>query len=417
MKILLKVLKWIGIIISTLLLTLIAVGGIYFSLDTHLPKPTGKYEVGVTYRRVQTTRNINYNNFADSNRVIYLKIWYPAQVNTDSKKVRTPFIEGGATTGEQFFEDPQLWHSIAINQAVKVKTNSFVDLPIIDGKFPIVTYSHGYSQWSSDNTTLMESLASKGFVVVSISHTPQVLYAPISHDAVIISEVITLSDIQTDTAEYRRHREKYTTLQTQEELNAYHLYGRKFSSGLSADLWSDDIVTAIQYMKQTQHISTDFFFQKLDTTKVGSVGFSMGGSAAVNATLKDSSICAAINMDGGLAGDFLHQRPDADILFLTGLRRLPASNVTISHFGNFKDKNNQHYPTLMIEGAMHANFTDLNSISILLKWMGILGQVDSQFMIEQKNLIIHDFLTASFHQKPFDANQYEIKDKVINFDY
>lgn len=416
MKIFFKVLKWIGLFIGFIVVLLI-VGIIVFSVPGKLPKPTGKYEVGVTYRTVETSRTADFKELIDSNRTVYLKIWYPAVAENQVKKIKTPFIEGGMKTGKQFFDKPQLWQDIAIRKAVTMKTNSFIDLPIADGKFPVVTYSHGYSQWSSDNTTLMESMASKGFIVVSISHLHQALFAPVSKDSAIVTKVISLGNDDTDPEEFKRHRERYDSIQTQEELNAYHMYGRKFSNGRSADIWSDDILSAINYMKQTQENSSDFFFGRVDITKIGSVGFSMGGSAALNATLNDSTILAAINIDGGLAGDFLEKRPDADILMLTGLRRLPASDLMISHFGNFRDKNDEHYPTLMIENARHANFTDIQHLSVLLKWLGVMGTVDVDFATEHKNLIVYDFLNASFNQAEFDADKYKVENKIVNFDY
>ncbi|MBN2246460.1 MAG: hypothetical protein JW755_11520 [Candidatus Aminicenantes bacterium] len=53
-----------------------------------------------------------------------------------------------------------------------MKTNSSRDVPISskEKKYPVLIFSHGWGEHYSQNTILMEELASHGYIVFSIAH-------------------------------------------------------------------------------------------------------------------------------------------------------------------------------------------------------------------------------------------------------
>ena len=52
-------------------------------------------------------------------------------------------------------------------------TNAYEDAPLLAGakELPTLFYSHGYGSFLSQNSALMEDLASHGYVVYSVQHT------------------------------------------------------------------------------------------------------------------------------------------------------------------------------------------------------------------------------------------------------
>ncbi|WP_338762978.1 hypothetical protein WAF17_18700 [Bernardetia sp. ABR2-2B] len=412
MKIIKKTLRLAAFTLFTLVV-LVILGFNSLARQVDLPKPEGKYNVGVTHRIITTNRVADFHQFVDSNRTVYLKIWYPAIEVTNKEKASS--IEGGKQSVKEVIKNPSLLERVGLKQILKIKTNAYFNIPIATGKFPMITYSHQYGGWASENADLFESLASKGFIIVAITHLNQAVFAPINEKTIIDSKTIPLFD----TLDKPLIKTLYGSIDNAEQqsvLDSSLLAIRKHpyleSRNRYSDIWSDDIITAIDYMKEAQIKRRDFFFEKIDTSKIGSMGFSFGGNAAINATLKDSSIRAAINMDGTVYGDFYDKKSDANILFLA---RSNPKKKTLSYFGNFRDKNNQHYPTLMFRGAEHSNFCDMNYFSALFRWVGVTGSIDSQFMSQHKNQIVYDFFITSFYQSDFNPEKYTQDERIINY--
>ncbi len=97
------------------------------------PRADGPYGVGVT--------TLTYTDSRD--KTLTIEAWYPATVDGDPDPYE-PFVFTG------------LAHR---------------DAPVIEGTFPLVAFSHGYSGFRSQSFFLTEWLASHGFVVVAPDHT------------------------------------------------------------------------------------------------------------------------------------------------------------------------------------------------------------------------------------------------------
>ena len=76
-------LKWIAVLVVTLFF------GHVFGQTNSLPKPTGKYFVGVTYLSFTDEKRIElFDNNQKSKREITVKAWYPA----DEKSKPEPYL-------------------------------------------------------------------------------------------------------------------------------------------------------------------------------------------------------------------------------------------------------------------------------------------------------------------------------------
>ena len=136
---------------------------------------------------VDTSRNYKPNTDTTDYlhyRPIDLDVWYPA----DSLATDTPLLVhdllglleqranyysasnvGNGITGQlaQYFCNG--FKCSDSTKLLRFKTNTFKNAPEVKGKFPLVIYMTAFNGMSYENYSLFESLAKKGYVVVSIS--------------------------------------------------------------------------------------------------------------------------------------------------------------------------------------------------------------------------------------------------------
>ena len=115
-----------------------------------------------------------------------MEVWYP-----------------GADVPEPDRPSPKpLWHELYTGNMDRVSffmgylkgvdTHSYQDLPIAenDGLFPMILYNHGLQMFTSQNTLLMEYLASHGYVEISTAHPYESLRVNLPNTQTIIPKFI-----------------------------------------------------------------------------------------------------------------------------------------------------------------------------------------------------------------------------------
>jgi predicted dienelactone hydrolase len=136
-----------------------------------LPKPSGQYAVGV--RTLEMRDDSRLGVFAakpDEPRRLLVRIWYPAQIVSGDP---APYFTAAETKSTATSLGSLVGFPPFFTYVRHVKTNSYVDAPLLEGArgLPVVFYSHGYTSYLNQNTVLMEELASHGYIVVSVQHT------------------------------------------------------------------------------------------------------------------------------------------------------------------------------------------------------------------------------------------------------
>lgn len=146
------------------------------------------YDAGVTFIHISDTSRIFKpgTDTADAlhYRPIDLDIWYPAhRLETDTQLLVKDLL-GLLETRANSYSSSEIAKGVTGQLAqffcttfkcsdsmslLQYKTNSFKNAVAASGKYPIVVYMTAFNGMSYENFTLFESLASKGFVVVSIS--------------------------------------------------------------------------------------------------------------------------------------------------------------------------------------------------------------------------------------------------------
>lgn len=125
-----------------------------------VPPPRGPNAIGTFSVLLTDTTRGNPFLKDGSRRELMVRFWYPA--------VRTP----SCTNAEYISPKVRsyLFDYLGI-PALDVRTNSCLQVPALPGRHPVILASHGYTGMYTDYTFLFEDLASRGYVVASIAHS------------------------------------------------------------------------------------------------------------------------------------------------------------------------------------------------------------------------------------------------------
>jgi predicted dienelactone hydrolase len=128
-----------------------------------LPKPAGAYAVGtVIYNWTDVNRDDLVSEAPDDKRQLIVQIWYPAEAEGGMQKA--PYMPELAVLRSAFKQGAE--------QLERIRTNSLLQAKLsrARSKYPAVVFSHGMGTPRSFYTSMMEELASQGYVVAGIDH-------------------------------------------------------------------------------------------------------------------------------------------------------------------------------------------------------------------------------------------------------
>ena len=117
-------------------------------------------------------------NAAGERQIVGALMWYPARGGGAARKASFEDLSGGAPFGASYGFSTQYWISnlaggsgasrAALVDAAKARlSNSLLDAPPAEGKFPVVIAAHGLGGTALQWSTFAEYLASRGYVVVA----------------------------------------------------------------------------------------------------------------------------------------------------------------------------------------------------------------------------------------------------------
>lgn len=146
-------------------------------VEITFPELTGAYDVGrAVYLWTDDSREEAYTPDEGDSRVVSVWVWYPAAPTPDSEIA--PYLTEGMSTlfQQQFGLDTSGVHIHAYESAPV--------LPAPSG-YPVVVFSHGNGMNSAFYASMLEEIASYGYVVVGIDHTYNALFTTEANGQVI----------------------------------------------------------------------------------------------------------------------------------------------------------------------------------------------------------------------------------------
>jgi predicted dienelactone hydrolase len=108
----------------------------------------------------------------DDRRELMIRAWYPAIIPEGAEP--EPFLREIEPVHAIFARSLPL-PAFTFSHLTRIPSHSYLDAPIAAGQppFPVLVFSHGNSFYASQNSLLMEHLASHGYIVFSIDHPAQ----------------------------------------------------------------------------------------------------------------------------------------------------------------------------------------------------------------------------------------------------
>ncbi len=242
-----------------------------------LPTPTGRYPVGRTI--LDWTDHTRIDPLATRPglpRELSVWLWYPASPGPGAQPA--PYAPG-AWAGLHMGSLPGLGET----GFDAVHDHAFADVPVAGGRFPVVVLEPGMGFAAPQYTSLAESLASHGYLVVGVIPT--------------YSANLTILNGQTVSATDAGNPPSFGAANV-------HAGQAQVDGDRLVDLWATDARFAAA---QTAALDTDGRFAgHVNTTTTVYLGHSFGGAAAVEACSSDPHCSGAVDLDGTQYGPVVH---------------------------------------------------------------------------------------------------------------
>lgn len=271
--------------------------------------------------------------------------------------------------------------------------------PIVEqGKYPLVVFSPGSFGIKASNTSTFLDLVSNGYVVCSIDHPYHSLFTRgtdghmVTMDQSFLQEVVGANNGKYDDATEFALEKKWMALRI------------------------EDIDFVVNTILARVSNTTDGFYQRIDSSKIGLMGHSLGGESSAQVARNRHDIGAVVNLDADLGGEYVayvngkyvmedSAFPVPILTILTDdlvrlIDAIPDANtvVAVKHVSATAPQAYEVY----IAGTDHMSLTDLPLVSPLLvsmitssvKKVGGGASADKMYVIEKMNELTLKFFNA-----------------------
>jgi dienelactone hydrolase len=227
-------------------------------------------------------------------RELMVQIWYPAQSVAGYRLA--PYVPA-KTAGllERYYRAPN--HAIA-----RLVTRAYAGAPVALGEHPVLIYSPGLGDMRSDDTALLENLASDGYIVVAVDHTHEAQWVQFPGGRMVPWSV------------------PYTVSSP---------YG-------SSPAVTKRRVVDVRFVldELTRLNQTARFRGRFNLSQIGAFGFSLGGSTAASAMQLDPRLKAGADLDGAIHEPALSgglKQPFMMMLDPAAFRKFPPFRTFVRH--------------------------------------------------------------------------------------
>lgn len=376
----------------------------FCQLGTFLPKPTGEFFVGTkNLFFTDNSRKEKLSLKGGDKRMLQVKIWYPSDVKGETENM---YLKDYSSTtlweNYKVFNDSKSF----FDSLKSYKTFSYENIPVSNKQknFPLILFSQGYYFGLDDYYTfLMENLASHGYIVVSITHPyDQVITNTADGKVININKWrMTKAYLQWKKVEFlhKKMPDTNNARQVNRILKAY-LRGMKVFDR-SVNLWTRDVQFVMDTLEKLNNGSVDHhFYGKLDFSRVGAMGQSVGGAVSGQLCYVDQRIKAGVNLDCFQFGDIYNHEMNKPFMLLQSdsypLWQI-ANRVIYSitkPFHSFNIKNSRHFI-----------FTDCSIFPVEFneKLRSLVGEGEKYENVKLINEYIVDFYNHYLNKVPFQS--------------
>lgn len=298
-----------------------------------LPPPTGPHPVGTVPLHLADTSRPDPVAGPGHHRELMASVWYPAHRAKDLP--RAPWMTEGALRA--FLADL----GFVLDPTLGPLTAGHLGAPVLrtGHQLPVIVYSHGSGSHRSDHTIMVQELASHGYAVVTVDHT---------HDTFTEfpdGRVLTPDDVPTFPKDYAA--DLRFLLDCMEELAA----------GRNPDVDGKPLPPGL--------------LGALDPRRIGSFGWSKGGTATALTMLADRRVRAGLSIDGPMQPTITADL-DRPFMMMTAV----FTRAAMPDVANFWTHLRGWRLDIQADGAIHQSYGD--DAPLVPQAGKILGMTDQQ---------------------------------------
>ncbi len=238
--------------------------------QVEIPALTGEYAVGrMTYDWTDAARQDPFLTTGEQSREVSVKVYYPA--NTVQGVTSTAYAEGLEVDVLAMAQ-----HLPIDVVQTYLRAHAVTDAPLsaAASTFPVVLFSGDISGTALYYTSLLEDIASHGYIVVAISHPYSNQFAVLSDGRVAFA----VENANPDAAKGAAGRDQVGAV------------------------WTADVQFVLTQLEQLNS-DDKRFAGHLDLTRIAIIGHGFGGGVALNLAASDTRIAGAISLDGRVLGE------------------------------------------------------------------------------------------------------------------
>lgn len=348
-----------------------------------LPNPTGPFAVGrATYDWVDDAATDALAPAPGTRRELLVRIWYPAAAG-QSGAVTDDYLSTAARTVVERDRGAFIGKFLTRDLS-KVRAHSLrnAEVALQQPSYPVVVMRGGASAEIWNYSTLAEDLASHGYVVVGFD-------APYRSISVVFPD---------GRAVKRAPENNPEVCEGQPEPRQDRCVNRIVTA------WTGDIGFALDRLERLNAADpSGRFTGRLDMTRVGVFGHSLGGATAARFCHDDSRCKAGIDVDGRPFGSVIQEGLHQPFLFLMSDQVHGSDPETRQVLANIQSIYDRLPPEgrlrIAIRGANHFLFGDdgalLKSHLLMrtLRMLGVVG-IDGGRQLAVTAYCIHSFFDA-----------------------
>ena len=352
-----------------------------------VPKPTGnKNTATYSIELIDSNRLEWFTDSPNDLRKIMIQVWYPTDEYEGEKEL---YIDYGdiriKALADQFDYNPSLFRKL-----INIKTNSIKRaVPSNDSSFPLIIFSHGLGGNRTQNTIMVEELASHGYVVIAIEHP---------YDAnVSIFNSGEIADYRSGINYQNRKSQKLTP----EEFWAIRLPQLKTRAG--------DVNFVLNQIELGNFPNQLMKIINLDN--IGIFGHSFGGATSIYSSYVDDRIDACINLDGWMVvvpDDIINNGIGKNFMYIG--QEQWDEKLNYQKLEAFI-KSNPKSSKILIPGTTHYDFSDTPHMSKAAKLLKKSGQLDSNGLKNVLNELIVSFFNENLKKSKSDIDYYQLANK------
>ncbi len=241
------------------------------------PKPGGPFVIGMqTMHFIDEARKDIYTP-QEKPREVTINIWYPAEL-AQSTHTNISYLEGKKETIKTLFGT--LYHLPAILTSLffrNIDTHGFRNAPLNSKHrdYPVIIFFHGLLGSPSDAyLVILEELASNGYIIVGIDH-PYFNIATILGDGSVVTS--------------QKLAQNFAQMSPQEQ--------QEFQTD-AIDYFKGDMDFVVDQLAKLNENEQSIFYHHLDLNRIGIMGHSAGGTAALEFCRSNKQCKAVIDLDG-----------------------------------------------------------------------------------------------------------------------